>query len=68
MEELSGDEEDFSDEEDEEMPADDEGPDHSMTLVQYQEEVRRDALIRKGFHVTETSPKKGRVKAEGSQS
>lgn len=51
--------------EDDEM-SDDDGPDDDMTLIQYQEEARRDALIRKSSHANEVSPKKGRVEAGSS--
>lgn len=36
------------------------GLENSMMLVQYQEEARRDSLIRKGSHVMAASLKKGR--------
>lgn len=63
MEEDSGDEEDFLEEEDVEMSDDGDGPDDFMMLIQYQEEVRRDALIWKGSYPIETLPKKGRLEA-----
>lgn len=50
------------------MPDDDNGPNDSMTLVQYQSEVRRDALNRKGSHTNKILPKKDRMKIEGSGS
>lgn len=58
MEEDNSEEEGFSD--DDEMSAN-EGPDASMTLVQYQTEARRDALIRKRMHVVDSSQKKSRL-------
>ncbi|XP_039118470.1 uncharacterized protein LOC120254421 [Dioscorea cayenensis subsp. rotundata] len=61
MEEDCDDEDDdYSDEEDEEMP-DDDVPEDSMTLVQYLEEARREALIRKGSQYSDVSTKKGRL-------
>lgn len=66
MEEDNGENDDSSEEEDEEMLDEEDGPDDSMTLVQYQAEIRRDALIKKGSHTNEISPKKGRVKTESS--
>lgn len=66
MEEDSDGDDVFSDEEDDEMPDDVEEPDDSMTLVQYQEEARRDALVRKGSYTSSVSPKNGRVESRGS--
>lgn len=66
MEEDSGKDNDLSEEKDEEMPDEDDGPDDSMSLVQYQAEVRQDALIRLGSHAYEISPKKGSVETGGS--
>lgn len=62
MEEDCSEDEDPSDE-DEVDTSDDEGLDDSMTLNQYQEEARRDALIRKSINVAKVSPKKGRMEA-----
>lgn len=45
---------------DEDMSDGDE-PDDMMTLVQYQEEARKENLIRKGTYETSSSHKKGRV-------
>lgn len=67
MEEDSTDDEVLSDEDDDEM-SDDDSPDDPMALVQYKEEARRNALIRKDTHVAEVSPKKGRVEAGGPSS
>lgn len=39
-------------------------PDDDMTLVQYQEEARREALIRKNTHSSCSSLKKGRMESE----
>lgn len=63
MDEDSDEGADSSGDEDEEMP-DDEDPDNDVTLVQYQEEARREALIRKSAHSFCSSPKKGRMKSE----
>lgn len=60
MEEDGSEEEDYSDDEDDEMSGDD-CPDDDMTLNQYQDEVRREALIRKSSLEADVSPKKGRV-------
>lgn len=52
------------DEEDDEMSEEEnpeDSPDDAMTLFQYQTEVRREALVRKGTCISSTSPKKGRV-------
>lgn len=68
MEEDCDDEDDdYSDEEDEEMP-DDDVPEDSMTLVQYLEEARREALIRKGSQYSDVSTKKGRLEVGGPSS
>lgn len=48
MEEDSSEEDDPLDDDEVEM-SDDEGPDDSMTLNQYQEETRRETLIRKSI-------------------
>lgn len=67
MEEDSEDEEGSTDDDDDVMPDEaEDGPDDSMTLVHYQGEVRREALIRKGSNTNEISPKKGRMDPEGS--
>lgn len=66
MEEDSEDSDDLLSKEDEEIPNEDDGATDSMTLVQYQEEVRRDDLIRKGSYTSKVSPKKDRVEAGGS--
>lgn len=42
--------------------------DDDMTLIQYQTEARREALVRKGSIIISTSPKKGRVEPIGSSS
>lgn len=62
---------DEDDDDDEEMS--DEGdpvlePDDAMTLVQYQAEARREALIRKSSNTSEISPKKGRIESGGPSS
>lgn len=70
MEEDGSDEGDLSDEDDSvdvEM-SDDDGLDDDMTLNQYQDEVRREALIRKNSNSAEVSPKKGRINAGSSLS
>lgn len=67
MEEDSEDDEGSTDGDDDEMSDEvDDGLDDSMTLVQYQAEIRRDALIRKGSNTNEISPKKGRMEPQGS--
>lgn len=67
IEEDSSKDEDFSADEHEEM-SDDGDPDDDMTLNQYQEEARRDALIRKNSQTSDVLPKKGRVEAGSSRS
>lgn len=52
--------EDDSGESDDAM-SDDDGPDDAMTLMQYQNESRRETLIRKGPQVSGSSLKKGRL-------
>lgn len=49
------------------MP-DDDSPEDSMTLVQYQEEARREALIRKGSQYFDVSTKKVRLEVGGPSS
>lgn len=71
MEEDDSQDDGYSDEDDEDMSdeeEDDVGPDDSMTLVQYQAEARRDALVRKGSNISDVTPKKGRVDLGGSSS
>ncbi|XP_039136217.1 uncharacterized protein LOC120273617 [Dioscorea cayenensis subsp. rotundata] len=53
-------EDDDSGESDDVM-SDDNGPDDAMTLMQYQNESRRETLIRKGSQVSGSSLKKGRL-------
>lgn len=60
VEEGSDGEDSFS-EDDGSAMSDDEEHDDLMTLDQYQEEVHREALIRKGSHSRITSQKKGRM-------
>lgn len=60
MEEDSSNDEDLSDEDDDVL-SDDDCSDDDMTLNQYQEEARRDALIRKSSLVAEVSSKKGEL-------
>lgn len=56
MDKDSNQDEDFSeDEEKDEEMLDDDNPDDSMTLVQYQNEVRCELLIRKGSHTSDSS-------------
>lgn len=54
----------FEDSEDEMV--EDDGLDDMMTLIQYQSEARKEALIQKGSHVAEASHKKGRINTEGN--
>lgn len=49
IDEDNSQDEEYSEEKDDEM-WDDEGIDDSITLVQYQEEARREAFIKKGSH------------------
>ncbi|XP_039134569.1 uncharacterized protein LOC120271948 isoform X2 [Dioscorea cayenensis subsp. rotundata] len=56
-EDSNGDSSDDADDEDEDMSEDGE-PDDDMTLVQYQEEVKHEAIIRKSAHSSCSSPKK----------
>lgn len=58
---------DYLEDDDDEMSTDD-GPNDLMTLFQYQTNVRRDALIQKGSHISDSSPKKERVEFGGSSS
>lgn len=56
MDKDSNQDEDFlEDEEKNEEMLDDDNPDDSMTLVQYQNEVRCELLIRKGSHTSDSS-------------
>lgn len=48
--------------------SDGDGPDDSMTLVKFQEEVRRDSLIRKSSNEMAASLKKGRLEPGGASS
>lgn len=57
---------DGSSENSENEMVEDNGPDDMMTIVQYQSEAHREALIRKGSHVVQASQKKGRINIEGS--
>lgn len=66
MEEDSN--EDTTDDDDEDEMSDDEEADDNMTLVQFQEEARREALIRKSTPYSGSSPKKGRMEPENSGS
>lgn len=71
MEEDDSEDEEFIDDDNNDMSSDedpDRGPHDSMTLVQYQTEVRREALIQKGSHISDTSSKKGRVMIGGPSS
>lgn len=62
-EDSNGDSSDDDDEEDEEM-SDDGEPNDNMTLVQHQEDVRLEALIRKSAYSSCFSMKKGRMEPE----
>lgn len=65
MEENNSQDEDYSEDEDDEVEeSPDDGPDDSMTLIQYQTEARREALVRKGSNLSDLSPKKGRIESE----
>lgn len=57
------DSDDDGESDDDGMSQDDE-PEDDMTLIQYQAEVRRDALIRKSSHSSCSSPKKGRMEMD----
>lgn len=51
---------DCSEDDDDEMSKE-EGPDDSLTLIQYQEEFHREFLIRKSLHPMDSSQKKERL-------
>ncbi|XP_039145598.1 uncharacterized protein LOC120282820 [Dioscorea cayenensis subsp. rotundata] len=61
-------EDEDSDDSEDAMSDEDDGPDDSMTLVQYQEEVRKETLARKSSHVMGSSLKKGRTDNGNSSS
>lgn len=68
MEEDNSQDEDYSDEESDDeiwdMEPPDDGPDDSMTLIQYQTKAHKEALVRKGSNLSDLSPKKGRMESE----
>lgn len=57
---------DGSSENSEDEMVEDDDPDDMMTIVQYQSEAHREALIRKGSHAVQASQKQGRINIEGS--
>lgn len=59
MDEDCSEDGDCFEEEDDEMSEED-GPDDSMTIFQYQEEIRRESLICKSVHPVDLSQKKGK--------
>lgn len=72
MEEDNSEEEEYSYEDEDDEMSEEEHPDDSsddaMTLIQYQTEARRDALVRKGSSIPSISPKKGRLEPGGPSS
>lgn len=60
MDEDNNQEEGLS-EKDDDILSNEEGPDNSMTLDQFQEEARREALVRKRFSPCDIFPEEGKT-------